>query len=340
MTSISATGGVHKTLPQPTATNAAKGLQRAESATASTVALTGAASSPGPDTVEVSGHSILLSRLFPGQDAATATQVRPPGSNPDGVSIASFLTTSDRSAISSLYEYARDHGIDAADIDNIAFDLGGYRRTAPGVLQDTVGQMFDEDGEPITYAFSQHDEATAIDILGSRAASDSALPRGFLEHLLDPGLTGGNHATNFDVLQRVVYATSASGADGSRDPHATIAPRPLERLAQMKAAGLIPTPAQMRATAAGAVIGPNGQPVSLFEQYASRLGTAAAALSDADKDLLGPLYAATASQYGPLSTQMKQVDELARTLATVRALGHGDDLGDFLKQLLQDRAPK
>lgn len=184
------------------------------------------------DSVEISGEGLMQSRLFPGTSG--------PGAN----SVYKFLTGSDRAMLSSLYTTASEAGGDLHQVDALAFDLANYRSSPAGL--DKVGTTFDASGNPIIYAFSPADEAAAQRILTSKAMSDTAIPTDFLRHLLDPGLAAGDHAVDFDALEKMVYANSTNGSDGAADPGAKLAPRPAERLAAMKAAGVLPDPAALR----------------------------------------------------------------------------------------------
>jgi hypothetical protein len=181
------------------------------------------------DTIDISGDALLRSRLFPGLtgDLPTATDNSP--------SVYKFLTSSDRAVISKLYKSASDSGGDLKQVDALAFDLGAFRSSPPGM--DKVGMTFDESGAPIVYAFSPVDEATAQRILTSKAMADTRIPTDFLRHFLDAGLAGGSHASDFAALEKMVYATSAVGSDGATDPQAVLAPRPAERLTALKASG-------------------------------------------------------------------------------------------------------
>lgn len=183
------------------------------------------------DTIDISGDALLQSRLFPGLtgDLPTATDRSP--------SVYKFLTSSDRAVISKLYKAASDAGGDLKQVDALAFDLGAFRSSPPGM--DKVGMTFDESGAPIVYAFSPADEATAQRILTSKAMADTGIPTDFLRHFLDAGLAGGSHASDFSALEKMVYATSTVGSDGATDPQAVLAPRPAERLAALKASGRI-----------------------------------------------------------------------------------------------------
>jgi hypothetical protein len=263
-------------------------------------------------TVSISGRTMMLSRLFGATDPSANPAIYQPGTAPSSGLIYSFLTSSDRDVVSSLYEYAQANSIDPVNVDHFAFDLGCYRATPN--LSDSVGQMFDsQTGEPLNLEFKNPgDEAIAQRILTSKAISDTQIPHDFLRAQLDPGIKGG-HAVDFAFLERIVYASSASGSDGAQDPNAVLAPRPKERLAKLEAAGTLPSPEQMRAST-------SSDSGTVFDKYAGRIHMLAQFLPDDVKGMLGALYAtAEAKGSGPNSPEMTTVDRLARDLA-VRAM--------------------
>ena len=267
------------------------------------------------DTVQLSsGRTIMLTRLF----GTTDPQADPGMYSPSGnrsQSVYRHLTGADQEVIAATYEYARDQGIDPQEVDNLAFDLAVYRsRPSSATFVDSVGHVFDQDGNPVIWDFPPEQEATAQRVLTSKALNDSALPEDFLRNVLDPGLQPV-HAVNFAFLEKVVYATSTSGSDGAQDPAAVLPPRPRERLAALQAAGQLPTPEEMRARSAPA---PETDAGDHFARYAARVGGVQSFLSDDVKILLGSLYERAAEQYGPDSLEMKQVDELAKRLMVLR----------------------
>lgn len=208
------------------------GIATLGASTTASVARTNTAATS--DTVELSGDTLLQSRLFPGVADVSPAAVQASSS------IYKFLTSSDRTVLSNLYKTTSDSGGDLKQVDALAFDLANYRSTP--TAGDKVGTTFTEAGTPIDYAFTPSDEAAAQRILTSKAMSDTAIPKDFLKSFLDPGFAPGDHAVSFDALEKMVYATSTSGADGATDPTAVLAPRPAERLATLKAAGTLTAP--------------------------------------------------------------------------------------------------
>jgi hypothetical protein len=253
----------------------------------------------------------MLSRLFGTTDPNASPDVYRPGAAPASGRIYSFLTSSDRSLVSGLYDYAQANGVDPTAVDHFAFDLAAYRQHPNP--PDMVGSFFDaETGQPQDFAFKDpEDEATAQRILTSKAMRDTTIPRDFLQAELDPGRMGV-HVTDFKFLEQVVYASSASGTDGAHDPTAVLAPRPKERLAAMQAAGTLPPPEQMRMVNTS-----SSASSDLLATYAARIAKIAPSVTDSDRDMLSALYA-RAGQQDPSSSEMKRIDHLAGQLSLLR----------------------
>ncbi len=182
-------------------------------------------------TDETAGHAIMVSRLFSRiPESVTYTVANQPASG----SVYNFMTASDRTVIASLYDYAQQNGVALQKVDDLAFDLGGYRMEPAGARPGDFLVGYDESGAAhYGMEYSEAEEATAQRILTSKAIKDSALPEDFLRYKL----AGAGHASDFTFLEEVVYATSVAGSDGATDPTATLAPRPKERFAAMQAAG-------------------------------------------------------------------------------------------------------
>lgn len=188
--------------------------------------ITGAVNSNGEASkVSISGRAVLLSRLFRTSDpnANPAIEYSTTTSNLSG-SVYSYLNSSDRATLATVYEYANANGIDPIKVDNLAFDLGVHRRmqasNGPGGSPDTNGLLFHLDGTPLISEFKPADEAIAQRLLASNAVNDTKIDHGFLQSELNPGRSP-THAVDFNFLQQIVFAFSASGSDGSADPNAT-----------------------------------------------------------------------------------------------------------------------
>jgi len=287
----------------------------ARPADTTTPTTTGGAVALRADTVQISGPSMVASRLYRGT-VITYT----PGNGPASGTIYGFLTPGDRDLLAGLYEHAQTQGIDLEKVDHLAFDLGNYRSEPPGVVKyDDPGASYDTDGNLQPIAFSPTDETIAQRILTSKAIKDSAVPEDFLRYELTPQ-TGTDKATDFTFLEQAVHATSPTGSDGATDPDAVLAPRSAQYFhAQQIAHGEILTPEQVKHLAAGHPADPPA-----FSDCSDRIPGLGRFLGDDDKNLLACLYDATASRYGPTSSRMKSVDRLARTLATLHLAARHD----------------
>jgi hypothetical protein len=193
-----------------------------ESSIAPTVKKAAAPSADQGVKVTISGRAMMLSRLFRTTDPSLEPSVETNKNKPSGL-VYDFLTHEDRETLSKVYEYAVANGTDPLKVDNLAFDLACFRH-GEGVLMRS-SCLYDLQGNPVVPEFNPADEAIAQRLLGSRAISDTKIDHGFLSQILDPGYFS-THASDFEFLQQVVFAFSASGSDGSANPNAKPVVRP------------------------------------------------------------------------------------------------------------------
>lgn len=257
--------------------------------------------------VTISGRAVMLSRLFRTADPALEPQVEVNKNKPSG-SVWNFLTREDRTTLAKVYEYAGNNGIDPLKVDNLAFDLACYRHSE-GVLGYS-GCDYDLTGQPVTRSFKPADEAIAQRILTSKAINDTVIDQGYLRQALDPGYSA-THAVDFEFLQQVVFAFSASGSDGAADPNAKPVIRP-------KAADFAPIrieqPDDGKSLVQERLFGltRSGERVAP-EVNSPLLGY----LNDMDKALLAGRYH-EALRRGEGREGIEKVDKLALSLATQR----------------------
>lgn len=263
-------------------------------------------------TVSISGRAIMLSRLFHSSDSNTNLAVASSTTtgNTSG-SVFDFLTTEDRKFLSQLYEHTNSNGIDPLEVDNVAFDLGVYRRYGPGGPPDTTGLLFDLQGNPIVSEFNPSDEAIAQRILTSKAMGDTEVDHGFLRAIFNPNRTPV-HASNFNFLQHVVFDSSAKGGDGAVDPNAIPIVRPKKE--------------DVQPLALDGVTIPNERTLMLSQVIIAKKTSASGSVNSAgkwassnylhssDKDLFSQLYSQLQKQNGDLS----KVDHLAGVLGIYR----------------------
>ncbi len=270
-------------------------------------------STTGPvgDTVQISGESLVLSRLFHG----TPVSYTPGDASLAPGTIYGFLTASDRATLASMYEYAQAQGTDLLEVDHVAFDLGVYRSTPADIRETTPAAGYDQDGKLLPVAFSAPDEAVATRILTSKAIKDSALPEKFLRYELSPGM--GGKAASFVFLEQYVYATSPSGSDGASDPAAVLAPRTPEYFRELQVAnGSVYSPDQLKRLMAGLP----AEPVRLGgdDDDTDPAADRAATLARSRADLIAELYDVLTKGRRDADQRARPVDKLAYQLLAQR----------------------
>lgn len=162
-------------------------------------------SSGARDTVSLSGHALLLSRLF-GEDESSYTgnvESRDSGDT----SLARYLTKDDRAMLEQMYEYSQKNGLDLSHVDALGADLGGYRKF--GAATGAKG-LYDLEGHALTVTQSGENQQILDRIKSSGALSSTSIDSGFLQSEM---ATGG-HAANYAFLERMVnvFSTGAQAA--------------------------------------------------------------------------------------------------------------------------------
>ncbi len=146
------------------------------------------------------GRTLLRERLF--RDAnfeAPFLTERDPYA-----SLLHYLTEEDRVMLSDLYVEAQRQGVDLRNVDSLAFDLGYYRQgSSLNLANANDGGVYDLEGHQLTYYFSDRNAAIAERILTSDGLSSSRLDKGFLERILNPGMTPV-HDVDFGFLEEVL----------------------------------------------------------------------------------------------------------------------------------------
>lgn len=153
----------------------------------------------------ISGQGLMMSRLFGNVNPLPETQTQLTSSTQD-MDASNFLTKSDLTALSNLYARAQNQGDDLQYTDDIARDLGNYRKFGSVDANFNNGNVYDNSGRVQTVSFTDKDTATASRILNSGNLSSSGLDPAFLKFELDPGYSF-SHAADFDYLESVVNGT-------------------------------------------------------------------------------------------------------------------------------------
>jgi hypothetical protein len=153
-------------------------------------------------SVTLTGQNLMLTRLY----GVTDPKDVPPREfqltlyNDTKDSIY-WLTRDDQKTLANIYSWADSQGIDLKYVDNLARDIGYYRKFEPYSVSYNGG-TFDWEGHQLTAVFTDKDAATASRILNSPAISSSALDQDFLRYATDPGRTLGH--LDLDFIEAVV----------------------------------------------------------------------------------------------------------------------------------------
>ncbi|NIE63194.1 hypothetical protein [Burkholderia sp. Ax-1719] len=167
------------------------------------------------DAVAISGQAIMLSRLFMTANSSTAPYLTELTKTTMAADPVDFLTQDDRDFLSKIYSYAQSQGADLRYVDDLASDMGMYRKFGKAEINLNNGGMYDLEGHQLTYSFTTADTKTANAISGGTAIGSTQFDKGFLKYELDPGFTP-NHSASFSFLQSMVEHFSSSGSsDGS-----------------------------------------------------------------------------------------------------------------------------
>lgn len=165
-------------------------------------------SSSGADMVTLSGHSLLVSRLF-GQDDSTYTgEVL--AKNSASQSLTGYLTKNDRDMLEKMYDYSRENGLDLRHVDALAGDLGSYRKH--GASREASG-LYDTAGHAMTVTLSEANQKIADRIEVGDAISTSTIDQGFLRS----EMVVGGHAANYAFLERMMSVFSTTTAQVSQE---------------------------------------------------------------------------------------------------------------------------
>lgn len=165
------------------------------------------------DHVQLSGHALMLSRLF-GQDEATYTGEVMTDRNSSTTALVPYLTGEDRAMLEKMYDYSVANSIDLQHVDALGGDLAFYRRFG---ASSGAHDLFDAEGHALAFEFSQADKAYAERIADNSATS--TIDQGFLQS----ELVVGGRGTNFAFLERMTEVFSTQPQDIPRANQAPIA---------------------------------------------------------------------------------------------------------------------
>lgn len=155
----------------------------------------------------ISGQGLMMSRLYGNTNTTPAVQTQLT-KDTQSMNAANFLTLDDRNVLSGLYAQAQEKGTDLQYVDDLARDLGGYRKFGSVSSSFNTGYIYDMSGRRQTVDFTAKDSETASRILNSGNMSSSVLDPGFLKYELDAGYSF-SHVASFDYLESVVNNSAA-----------------------------------------------------------------------------------------------------------------------------------
>lgn len=183
----------------------------------------------GGDTVTISGHAMLLSRLFHTGDTQAQPPVKTILTTQDlSGNTYSFLSMDDRKLLERAYEYASANSLDPKQVDGLAFDLSLYRHMQVSGSTAEVTGLFDMEGNPWVGKFNTHDTELAKRMLTSQAINETDMDKGFLAYMLNPQRNQG-HAVSFESLEKFISALSPSGGKTSDTSAAQPLSQPADR---------------------------------------------------------------------------------------------------------------
>jgi len=170
----------------------------------------GAVISAKDDKADDEGQKILRDRLFGGNDPSVVSGSSGMSTSNISRSPHDFLTSEDRDFLASVYSHSKSQGVDLDYVDQLAGELGDYRRHDDGRLSRSFndGTNYDVSGHRLTVSFSQEDSDTAARILNGKALSSTGLDKGFINHILDPGYGALTNTSSLRFLEKVVVQSS------------------------------------------------------------------------------------------------------------------------------------
>lgn len=163
------------------------------------------------------GRDLMVSRLFGGKEPAVGNGAQGMSTSNIGRSAYEFLTRDDRALLSEMYAYAQEEGADLTYVDNLADELGDYRKHDNGRLSSNFnnGTNYDIEGHQLTVSFSDKDAATASRILSGSAINSTRLDQGFVHYILNPGYGALSNTSSLGFLEQMVTKLSSEGATQS-----------------------------------------------------------------------------------------------------------------------------
>ncbi|MCG7537931.1 hypothetical protein [Pseudoalteromonas sp. OOF1S-7] len=161
-------------------------------------------------------YALMVADLFGGNEPKIQNSAQGMSLNNLERSNYEFLTQKDRNVLADMYQYADQNDIDFTYIKKLASDLGNYRRHDDGKLLGNFNEgHYNADGHQLTVGFTQKDQASIDRLANSGALSDSALDKGFVSFITQPGLGALSHRGSYQFLTHMAEVTAGMPASDS-----------------------------------------------------------------------------------------------------------------------------
>lgn len=163
-------------------------------------------------------YGIMVEDIFEGNEPEVQSGV-------DGMSLSNimksnyeFLTQEDKALLADVYEYADKNDIDFKYIQQLASDLGNYRKHDNGKILDNFNNgHFNIEGNQLTVSFTDKDQMTIYSLLDNDGLPSSAIDKGFISFITEPGMGALSHIGSYQFLQHIVEATTGIETSVSAD---------------------------------------------------------------------------------------------------------------------------
>lgn len=154
-------------------------------------------------SVTLSGHALMLSRLFSQDESTYKCEVMTDRNANNGLLIP-YLTVDDRAMLEKMYDYCVANDVDVEHVDQLAGELASYRRFG---ANNESGELYDLGGHKLTVSFTETNRAHAERIANNMATT--TIDQGFLKS----ELIEGHRVTSFAFLERMTEVFSTRSPD-------------------------------------------------------------------------------------------------------------------------------
>lgn len=163
-------------------------------------------------------YAVMVEDIFAGNEPEVRSGVDGMSLDNLGRSHLEYLTRQDRTLLADMYEYAEQNDVDFTYLRRLASDLGSYRKHDDGKVLNNFNQgHFDAEGQQLKVSFTEKDQATINDLLDSEGMHASAIDKGFVSFMTEPGLAALSHVGSYQFLQHMVEVTGGTETSVSVD---------------------------------------------------------------------------------------------------------------------------